>query len=51
LSWGDGELPVLDELTCLVNDGWESLPAVVEGIGLRSPTTSVVVTGPDAPSS
>lgn len=49
LASGDYDLLILDELTYVVNYGWLSVDEVVAGIAGRSPGTSVVVTGRQAP--
>ncbi|MDP9072067.1 MAG: cob(I)yrinic acid a,c-diamide adenosyltransferase [Actinomycetota bacterium] len=49
LASGDYQLLILDELTYAVTYGWVAVGDVVEGVAHRSPKTSVVITGRDAP--
>jgi cob(I)alamin adenosyltransferase len=49
LSSGDYDLLIFDELTYPIKYGWVPVEDVVAAIRDRSPRTSVVVTGRDAP--
>ncbi len=49
LSSGDYDLLILDELTYAVTYGWVGVEEVVGAVVARSPRTSVVITGRDAP--
>jgi cob(I)alamin adenosyltransferase len=49
LASGDYDLLILDELTYPMKYGWVEVDEVVAAIRDRSPKTSVVVTGRDAP--
>jgi cob(I)alamin adenosyltransferase len=49
LSSGDYDLLILDELTYTIKYGWVPVGSVVAAIRDRSPGTSVVITGRDAP--
>jgi cob(I)alamin adenosyltransferase len=49
LASGDYDLLIFDELTYPMNFGWVDAAEVVAAIRDRSPGTSVVVTGRDAP--
>jgi cob(I)alamin adenosyltransferase len=49
LASGDYDLLILDELTYPMKYGWVEVDEVVGAIRDRAPTTSVVVTGRDAP--
>ncbi len=50
LSSGQYDLLILDELTYAINYGWVPLEEVTATIEGRSPKTSVLITGRDAPS-
>ena len=49
LASGHYDLLILDELTYVVNFGWVPVGEVVSAVAERSPGTSVVITGRDAP--
>lgn len=49
LASGQYDLLILDELTYVVNFGWVAVEDVVAAVSERSPETSVVITGRDAP--
>jgi cob(I)alamin adenosyltransferase len=49
LASGDYDLLILDEVTYIVKYGWVDATEVAEAIRDRSPGTSVVATGRDAP--
>jgi cob(I)alamin adenosyltransferase len=49
LASGDYDLLILDELTYTIKYGWVPVDEVVSAIANRSPGTSVVITGRDAP--
>jgi cob(I)alamin adenosyltransferase len=49
LASGDYDLLILDELTYIIKYGWVPVESVVAAIRDRSPGTSVVITGRDAP--
>jgi cob(I)alamin adenosyltransferase len=49
LASGDYDLLIFDELTYVATFGWVDAATIADAIARRSPGTSVVVTGRDAP--